>query len=191
MHLAQKTHTMSADSGDMDRRTLLRGAIAFFAGGGFAGCLGADGEVPVTAEPPPPGIADTETDTSTEATVTETRQPQQGTVSIEKLDAVEANDGTLSAAITVRNESDDRQVRLVRASITLNDTETVVDRFVTLEPGESETVRLPTEIDYQDWRTGGSYAPTLLNRTPETPLPTRTPTLTVTEGANIQSLRAP
>jgi len=169
----------------MDRRRVLRGVAGLLAGVGLAGCTGSQGEVPVTAEPPPPGVGRGSSggagggrgdggdgppgSPSTERAVT-----------IEDFDANEADDGTLLVSITVSNDSAQRQVRLARATVSLGTAESVAERFVAVEAGGTATVRIPVDVSYQAWLDGGSYVPELVDRTPATPLPTATQTPTPT-----------
>lgn len=168
----------------MDRRTMLTGVATLVTGGALAGCLGAKGEVPVTAADPPPGVRINPTD-----------QPgsggdgggdgdfgtgSDGAVSIGSFDAIAADDGTLLVTITVENGSDGPAVRLVRATVRVGsgpgEEQRTTDRFVSLDPGASETVRLPFDVEYARWEGNGGLVPGILDRTPETPLPTDTAT---------------
>jgi len=161
----------------MDRRGLLRGAAGLLAGVGLAGCTGSQGDVPVTAEPPPPGVR---SDRASGEGASEDGgvgpSTANRTVVIEDFDAIEADDGSLVVSVTVSNDSGQRQVRLVRATVTVENVETVAERFVAVEGGGTATVRLPVDVGYRAWLNGGSYVPELLDRTPATPLPTATPT---------------
>jgi len=164
----------------MDRRRLLRGAAGLLAGVGLAGCTGGQSDVPVTAEPPPPGVGG-DGASGTGATGEDGAvgpSTANRTVVIEDFDAIEAEDGGLVVSVTVSNDSAQRQVRLVRATVTVENAETVAERFVAVEGGGTATVRVPVDVGYQAWLNGGSYVPELLDRTPATPLPTATPTPT-------------
>jgi len=167
----------------MDRRRLLCGAAGLLAGVGLAGCTGSQGEVPVTAEPPPPGVGgDGASGDGSSGGDSGAGQVTPGrTVSIEDFDAVEADDGSLVVTITVSNDSERRQVRLVRATVTIEGVDTVSEQFVAVEGGGTVTVRLPVDVGYRAWLDGGSYVPQILDRTPATPLPTATSTPTSTE----------
>jgi len=162
----------------MDRRRLLRGAAGLLAGVGLAGCTGSQGEVPVTAEPPPPGVERGDADGNDPAGGDGlVRSPTADrSVSIEDFDANEAEDGTLVVSIVVSNDSERRRVRLARATVSIENAETVAERFVAVEAGETTTVRIPVDIGYRAWLDGGSYVPELVDRTPATPLPTATQT---------------
>lgn len=166
----------------MDRRRLLRSAAGLLAGVGLAGCTGADGEVPVTAEPPPPGVGGDEADGANGGGELLTATPEA--LSIENYTETESEDGTLVVLVTVSNESVRRQVRLVRVTVTLDGVETVAETFVALGPGATETVRLGFDVGYQAWLGGGSYVPEIVDRTPATPLPTDTPTPEPTTGTS-------
>ncbi|MEF8885417.1 MAG: hypothetical protein V5A44_09890 [Haloarculaceae archaeon] len=160
----------------MKRRTLLRAAAGLLAGAGLAGCTGAGGEVPVTAEPPPPGVA-TEADSQGERAVDTT--PAGGSaVGIVDYGGQAATDGTLVVTVTVENESDREQVRLVRATVGIDDVRTVGERFVRLPPRESRTVSIQFDVGYETWAATGSLAPEVVRATPATPIPTdrETPT---------------
>jgi hypothetical protein len=166
----------------MDRRRLLCGAAGLLAGVGLAGCTGGQGEVPVTAEPPPPGVGggeesgDGAIDGDGDADGTGGSSTGDQSVSITDFNVLEADDGTVVATVTVSNDSERRQVRLARARITIENAETVAERFVTVSAGASATVRIPVDVGYQAWLNGGSYVPELVDRTPATPLPTAGPT---------------
>lgn len=160
----------------MDRRRLLRSAAGLLAGVGLAGCTSADGEVPVTAEPPPPGVGDGSDGSGEPGTAT----PEA--LSIEDYTETESEDGTLVVMVTVSNGSDRRQVRLVRVTVTLDGVETVAEKFVALGAGGTETVRLDVDVGYQAFLDGGTYVPEAVDRTPATPLPTDTPTPESTAG---------
>ena len=149
----------------MDRRRLLRSAAGLLAGVGLAGCTSADGEVPVTAEPPPPGVGDGSGEPGTAT-------PEA--LSIEDYTETESEDGTLVVMVTVSNGSDRRQVRLVRVTVTLDGVETVAEKFVALGAGGTETVRLDIDVGYQAFLDGGTYVPEVVDRTPATPTSTAT-----------------
>jgi hypothetical protein len=167
----------------MDRRRLLCGAAGLLAGVGLAGCTGSQEEVPVTAEPPPPGVggdgASEEGATGGDGDVGSPTADR--TVAIDDFDAIEGEDGSLVVTITVSNDSTQRQVRLVRATVTIEGVDTVAEQFVAVEGGGTVTVRLPVDVGYRAWLDGGSYVPQVLDRTPATPLPTATPVPTSTE----------
>ena len=165
----------------MDRRRLLRSAAGLLAGAGLAGCAGVDGEVPVTAEPPPSGVGGDGAG-GTDGNGGEPGATTPDRVSIDDFGETESEDGTLVVLITVSNESAQRQVRLVRATVTLDGVQTVAEKFVTLAPGATETVRLVVDVGYQAWLDGGSYVPDVVDRTPVTPLPTDPPTPEPTTG---------
>ena len=152
----------------MDRRRLLRSAAGLLAGVGLAGCTSADGEVPVTAEPPPPGVGDGSDGSGEPGTAT----PEA--LSIEDYTETESEDGTLVVMVTVSNGSDRRQVRLVRVTVTLDGVETVAEKFVALGAGGTETVRLDVDVGYQAFLDGGTYVPEVVDRTPATPTSTAT-----------------
>jgi len=164
----------------MDRRRLLRSAAGLLAGASLAGCTSADGEVPVTAEPPPPGIGDGGNGNGDGGGESGTATPDP--VSIDGFDETEGEDGTLVVLVTVTNGGAQRQVRLVRATVTLDGVETVAEKFVALDPGATETVRFDVDVGYQAFLSGGSYVPDVVDRTPATPLPTATPTPEPTAG---------
>lgn len=165
----------------MDRRRLLCGAAGLLAGVGLAGCTGSQGEVPVTAEPPPAGVGGdgASGNGATGDGGTGELTPDR-TVSIADFDAIEAEDGSLVVSVTVSNDGGRRQVRLVRATVTVENADTVAEQFVAVEAGGTATVRIPVEVSYRAWLNGGSFVPQLLDRTPATPLPTATPTPTDT-----------
>jgi len=161
----------------MKRRQLLRGALGVLAGAGLAGCTGASGEVPVTAEPPPAGLS-TETDSGG---VAPGSTPAGGSaVAITDFGGREDADGSLIATVTVENRSGTEQVRLVRATVAINDLQTSGDRFVRLGPGEERTVFVHVDVSFQAWNASGSLTPQVIRRTPATPIPTdrNTPTET-------------
>lgn len=153
----------------MDRRTLLRSVAGLLAGAGLAGCTGADGEVPVTAEPPPPGIP---TEAPGAGGSRPSTPPGESAVSIADYGGRADTDGTLIATVTVRNEGDRQQVRLVRVTVEINDLQATGDRFVSLAPGEERTVSIHLDVSFETWNRVGSITPEVVRRTPATPIPT-------------------
>jgi hypothetical protein len=160
----------------MKRRTLLDTVVGLLAGAGLAGCTGADGEVPVTAEPPPSEVATGADAQGSDGASGST--PASGSVGIADFGGRADDDGTLVVAVTVDNESDRQVVRLVRATVTVDGVETVGERFVRLPPQETRTVSIHLGVSFEAWATGGSLTPEVVRRTPATPIPTdrQTPT---------------
>lgn len=145
------------------------------AGAGLAGCTGAGGEVPVTAEPPPPGIA---TEAGAGGSDGGSGSTPAASVSIVDFGGRAGPDDSLVATVTVENESDRQAVRLVRATVTVDDTQTTGERFVRLPPRERRTVRIHVDVSFEAWSERGSLSPQVIARTPATPIPTdrETPT---------------
>lgn len=152
----------------MKRRQLFRGALGVLAGVGLAGCTGAGGEVPVTAEPPPASLP-TETDSG--GVAPGSTPPGGSAVAITDFGGREDADGSLIATVTVENRSGTRQVRLVRATIAVNDLQTSGERFVRLAPGEERTVLVHLDVGFEAWNASGSLTPQVIRRTPATPIP--------------------
>ena len=153
----------------MKRRTLLRSVLGLVAGAGLAGCSGAGGEVPVTAEAPPPSVP---TETQGAGGPAPSNPPSGSAVSISDFGGEADADGSLVATVTVTNESDRQQVRLVRATVAINDLQTSGERFVVLSPRETRTVRIHLDVGFDAWNASGSLTPQVIRRTPTTPIPT-------------------
>lgn len=161
----------------MDRRTLLRGLGALAGGGAFAGCTGANREVPVTAPPAPSGVG-------TEASGRDGgagggtpgrgdgRNPNgetdaSGSLAQTNFGVGADGSGNLRITVTVRNEGTTTEPALVRVDVALSSGEQTRFGAVTLAPGESTT--LVFDFDEPESAFDG-LSTAVLNRTPATPL---------------------
>jgi hypothetical protein len=146
---------------DMDRRTLLRGAVGLAVG--LAGCSGDDGERFQTQSP----VEDTPTDRPTfedpesggdteKVTVDlpEGTPDQQRFISTGE-EWVGDEDGNAVLVATIKNRGDRKHTGRVLATVRIDGEEKTYSKTLTLEPEETQEVRFTLPVKKEDHLVGG------------------------------------
>jgi len=167
----------AVSDGDMQRRRLLCGLAGLF-GTGLAGCTGNNREVPATAPEPPEGVEGSGDGSGGGGGGGDGNAGGDDSLPVEVQGPPgfsESEDGYAVVSATVKNEGLTEQLVYLQAAVRVGDQRTEFGTFVRLVPGEERAVSIVTNVPYEDF-SGVDF--TVLDRTPETPVPTASPTPT-------------